>query len=309
MGEVTVTTRKAGLYARDMELYMKHGVDPSISPSAETAENSRAGTAMNADELWQVIRREVMREREREVCMKNFLDQHILGFNDFASALAMLLSVKLASKHFPPQVLQELFDDFYKKSPEAVDIAVFDLAATLERDPAAVNYFEIMLFLKGFQALQAHRLSHWLWNNGRKSMAYLLQNRMSEVFAVDIHPAARIGKGIMFDHATSLVIGETAVVEDNVSILHEVTLGGTGKDTGDRHPKVRKSVMIGAGAKILGNVEIGEGSKVGAGSVVLDNVPPHYTVAGVPAHIVGRTGVAEPSLEMNQRLREEENED
>jgi serine O-acetyltransferase len=133
-------------------------------------------------------------------------------------------------------------------------------------------------------------------------MAYLMQNRMSEVFAVDIHPAAKIGMGILLDHATSLVIGETAVVEDNVSILHEVTLGGTGKETGDRHPKVRKSVLIGAGAKILGNVEIGEGAKVGAGSVVLDNVPPHYTVAGVPAQIVGRTEVAEPSLEMNQRL-------
>lgn len=267
---------------------------------------SRTGTAMTAEEVWPIIRKEAMRESGNEECMKHFLEQHILSFDDFASALGMLLSVKLASKHFPPQVLQGLFDDFYEKNPEAVDIAVFDLAATLDRDPAAVNYFEIMLFLKGFQALQAHRLSHWLWNNGRKSMAYLLQSRMTEVFAVDIHPAARIGKGIMFDHATSLVIGETAVVEDNVSILHEVTLGGTGKETGDRHPKVRKSVMIGAGAKILGNVEIGEGSKVGAGSVVLENVPPHYTVAGVPAQIVGRTEVAEPSLEMNQRLKEEE---
>lgn len=133
-------------------------------------------------------------------------------------------------------------------------------------------------------------------------MAYFIQNRMSEVFAVDIHPAAVIGKGILLDHATSLVIGETAVVEDNVSILHEVTLGGTGKEAGDRHPKVRQSVMIGAGAKILGNVVIGEGSKIGAGSVVLDDVPPHYTVAGVPAEIVGKTEVAEPSREMNQKL-------
>ncbi len=257
---------------------------------------------MTAEHIWSVIRSEARRESEREPCMKHFLEQHILSFDDFASALAMLLSVKLASKHFPPQVLQSLFDDFYGLSPDAVEMAVFDLTATLDRDPAAVNYFEIMLFLKGFQALQTYRLSHWLWNSGRKPMAYLMQNRMSEVFAVDIHPAAKIGKGILLDHATSLVIGETAVVEDNVSILHEVTLGGTGKETGDRHPKVRSSVLIGAGAKILGNVEIGEGAKVGAGSVVLDNVPPHYTVAGVPAQIVGRTEVPEPSLEMNQRL-------
>ncbi|ACF46568.1 MAG: serine O-acetyltransferase [Prosthecochloris sp.] len=258
---------------------------------------------MAAEEIWDRICAEALREGQREPYMRNFLEQHILRFDRFVDALSMLLSVKLASKHFPPQVLQELFDDFYSRSPEDLDNAVADLTATLQRDPAAVNYFEIMLFLKGYQALQSYRLSHWLWNHDRKSMAYLLQNRMSEVYAVDIHPAARIGKGILLDHATSLVIGETAVVEDNVSILHEVTLGGTGKESGDRHPKVRKSVLIGAGAKILGNVEIGEGAKVGAGSVVLENVPPHYTVAGVPAQIVGRTEVAEPSLDMNQRLQ------
>ena len=264
---------------------------------------------MTAEHIWSVIRSEAKRESQREPCMKHYLEQHILSFDDFASALAMLLSVKLASKHFPPQVLQSLFDGFYEQTPEAVEVAVSDLAATLDRDPAAVNYFEIMLFLKGFQALQAYRLSHWLWNTDRKPMAYLMQSRMSEVFAVDIHPAARIGRGILLDHATSLVIGETAVVEDNVSILHEVTLGGTGKETGDRHPKVRKSVLIGAGAKILGNVEIGEGAKIGAGSVVLEDVPPNYTVAGVPAQIVGRTEVAEPSLEMNQRLSTRRRED
>ncbi|MBL6955843.1 MAG: serine O-acetyltransferase [Chlorobium phaeobacteroides] len=264
---------------------------------------------MTAEQIWPIIRLEVERESEREPCMKHFLEQHILGFERFASALSMLLSVKLASKHFPPQVLQTLFEEFYEESPGSVEMAVVDLSATLERDPAAVNYFEVMLFLKGYQALQAYRLSHWLWKNGRRPMAYLLQNRMSEVFAVDIHPAAKIGKGILLDHATSLVIGETAVVEDNVSILHEVTLGGTGKETGDRHPKVRRSVLIGAGAKILGNVEIGEGAKVGAGSVVLDNVPPHYTVAGVPAQIVGRTEVEEPSLDMNQRLNEKPRQD
>lgn len=252
--------------------------------------------------IWSTIVSEAASECARDAEIRIFLEQHILRYENFGSSLAMLLSVKLGSKHFPPPVLQGLFEDFYLHCPEAVEYAVYDLVATQQRDPAAVHYFEIMLFLKGYQALQAYRLSHWLWVNDRKTMAYFIQNRMSEVFAVDIHPAAVIGKGILFDHATSLVIGETAVVDDNVSILHEVTLGGTGKESGDRHPKVGKSVMIGAGAKILGNVVIGEGAKVGAGSVVLDDVPPHYTVVGVPAQIVGKTEVQEPSLDMNQRV-------
>jgi serine O-acetyltransferase len=257
---------------------------------------------MNVQDIWTSIHEEAQRECENEPEIRIFLEQHILRYPEFAPALAMLLSVKLGSKHFPPQVLQGLFEGFYRQSPESIEFAVCDLIATQQRDPAAVNYFEIMLFLKGYQALQSYRLAHWLWSNNRKSLALFLQNRISEVFAVDIHPAAVIGKGILLDHATSLVIGETAVVDDNVSLLHEVTLGGTGKETGDRHPKVSKSVMIGAGAKILGNITIGEGAKVGAGSVVLDDVPAHYTVAGVPAHIVGRTEVAEPALDMNQRL-------
>lgn len=257
---------------------------------------------MSIQNIWSVILEEVRLECEREPDIKLFLEQHILRYEEFAPALAMLLSVKLGSKHFPPPVLEGIFQDFYRQSPDAVQNAVCDMVATQQRDPAAVNYFEIMLFLKGFQAIQSYRLAHWLWQNDRKSLAYFLQNRISEVFAVDIHPAARIGKGILLDHATGVVIGETAVVEDNVSLLHEVTLGGTGKESGDRHPKVGKSVMIGAGAKILGNIRIGEGAKVGAGSVVLDDVPPHYTVAGVPAHIIGRTEVPEPSLDMNQRL-------
>jgi serine O-acetyltransferase len=258
--------------------------------------------SIDVSNIWSAILAESRLECEHEPEIRLFLEQHILRYEEFAPALAMLLSVKLGSKHFPPQVLQELFEGFYRQSPDAIEFAVCDLVATQQRDPAAVNYFEIMLFLKGYQALQSYRLAHWLWLHDRRSLAHFLQNRISEVFAVDIHPAAVIGKGILLDHATSLVIGETAVVEDNVSLLHEVTLGGTGKESGDRHPKVQKSVMIGAGAKILGNIVIGEGAKVGAGSVVLDDVPAHYTVAGVPAHIVGRTEVAEPSLDMNQRL-------
>jgi len=257
---------------------------------------------IDVGKVWESIVSEAAVECRRDPDISMFLEQHIMQFDDFASSLAMLLAVKLGSKHFPPPVLQGLIEDFYRQCPDRVAWAAYDLVATQQRDPAAVYYFEIMLFLKGYQALQAYRLAHWLWKNGRKTMAYFIQNRMSGVFAVDIHPAAVIGKGILLDHATSLVIGETAVVDDNVSLLHEVTLGGTGKETGDRHPKVHKSVLIGAGAKILGNVVIGEGAKVGAGSVVLEDVPPHYTVAGVPAEIVGRTESAEPSLDMNQRL-------
>jgi serine O-acetyltransferase len=159
-----------------------------------------------------------------------------------------------------------------------------------------------LLYYKGFHALQSYRVAHWIWNKGRESLAFYLQNRISEVFGVDVHPAARIGTGILIDHGTSVVIGETAVIEDNVSMLHEVTLGGTGKQTGDRHPKVRQGVLIGTGAKILGNVEIGEGAKVAAGSVVLKDVPPHSTVAGVPAVVVGRPEVDQPALSMDQSL-------
>ena len=158
------------------------------------------------------------------------------------------------------------------------------------------------LFFKGFHALQAYRLAHWLWNEKRRHLALYLQTRVSDLFAVDIHPAARIGSGIMMDHATGIVIGETAVVEDNVSMLHAVTLGGTGKEAGDRHPKIRTGVLIGAGAKILGNIEIGKGARVAAGSVVLQNVPPCKTVAGVPAKVIGDSGCAEPAREMDQML-------
>jgi serine O-acetyltransferase len=159
-----------------------------------------------------------------------------------------------------------------------------------------------LIFFKGFQALQVHRVAHWHWNHNGRFLATYLQNRVSEIYGVDIHPAARIGAGILMDHATGIVVGETSVIEDNVSILHEVTLGGTGKQSGDRHPKVRQGVLIGAGAKILGNVEIGEGSKIGAGSVVLDSVPPHCTVAGVPARIVARRTTSIPAMEMDQQF-------
>ena len=176
--------------------------------------------------------------------------------------------------------------------------------AVFERDPACHSYVQAFLFFKGFHALESYRLAHWLWNGGRKLMALFVQNRMSDLFAVDIHPAAKLGRGIMIDHATGVVIGETATVGDDVSMLHGVTLGGTGKEHEDRHPKVGRGVLLSAGAKVLGNIQIGEYSKVAAGSVVLKPVPPYTTVAGVPARVIGKVHSERPSQEMDHNLPE-----
>jgi serine O-acetyltransferase len=177
--------------------------------------------------------------------------------------------------------------------------------AVYERDPACHRFLQPILFFKGYQAVQAYRIGHWLWQAGRIDLSYFVQMRVSEVFGVDIHPAARVGKGIMIDHAHSIVIGETAVVGDNVSMLHSVTLGGTGKEDGDRHPKIGDGVLIGAGAKVLGNIHVGHCSRIAAGSVVLEDVPPNSTVAGVPARVVGKAGCAQPALTMDQILKSE----
>ena len=212
------------------------------------------------------------------------------------------MSSKLATECVNPALLRSLFDQAYASCPSVGEAIRNDLRAIRDRDPASRGFLIPFLFFKGFQALQAYRVAHWLWGNDRQLLATHLQNRTSEVFGVDIHPAAKIGSGLLMDHGTAIVIGETSVIEDDVSILHEVTLGGTGKDVGDRHPKVRRGVLIGAGAKVLGNIEIGEGAKIGAGSVVLDPVPPHCTVAGVPSRIVGRLATKMPALEMDQQF-------
>jgi serine O-acetyltransferase len=195
-----------------------------------------------------------------------------------------------------------VLDEAMRESSEIGVAARIDLRAIRDRDPACSQFWIPLLYFKGFHALQSYRIGHWLWSEGRRSLARHLQNRISEVFAVDIHPAARLGKGILIDHGTGVVIGETAVVDDNVSMLHGVTLGGTGKESGDRHPKVRSGVLLSVGVKLIGNIEIGEGAKVGAGSVVLEDVPPHTTAVGVPARVVGRPASDQPSREMNHSL-------
>jgi serine O-acetyltransferase len=202
----------------------------------------------------------------------------------------------------PREAMQPLLTGVFNAEPLIVHSAVRDMRAMFERDPACFSLLEPLLFFKGFLALTTYRVAHQLWNERRRWLALYLQSIGSEAFAVDIHPAARIGCGLLLDHATSFVVGETAIIEDDVSILHEVTLGGTGKETGDRHPIVRSGVLLGAGAKILGRVEIGTGAKVGAGSVVLADVPPHATVAGVPAVVVGASKEENPAIEMNQSL-------
>ena len=252
--------------------------------------------------LWERVQREAEREREREPALGEFLDATILHRKGLEDALAWILSRELASPVVGHERLREIFDEVHTLDPGVGDGARADLQAVRDRDPALETYFPALLFFKGYHALQAYRISHRLWNDGRELAALLVQSRMAHAYGVDIHPAARIGRGIMIDHATGVVVGETAVIEDDVSILHEVTLGGTGKETGDRHPKVRAGVLIGAGAKLLGNVEIGAGAKVGAGSVVLADVPAHRTVVGVPAEVVGTPESDTPALTMDHRL-------
>jgi serine O-acetyltransferase len=256
----------------------------------------------SGDVVWEKLRDEAREKAEHEPILASYLHATILNHRSLEDALSFHLAGKLASPNLPSMLIREFMNAAFEK-PEVREAVRKDLEAVIERDPASHGVSEPFLHYKGFHALEAYRVAHWLWENGRHALACYLQNRISEVFAVDIHPAAKIGKGILIDHATSVVIGETAVVDDDVSMLHEVTLGGTGKTTGDRHPKVHRGVLIGAGAKILGNVQVGEGSKVAAGSVVLTDVPPHTTVAGIPAVVIGRPATEEPSLDMDHRIQ------
>lgn len=255
--------------------------------------------------VWTRIQREARIAVRDEPLLGALIHAGLLHHATFAAALAYRFSLKLASREMSEQILREIADDAFGRAPELAQAAMADLLAVYERDPATHRLMQPILFFKGFQALQAYRIGHWLWQQGRSDMAYFVQMRCSEVFGVDIHPAARIGTGVMIDHAHSIVIGETAVVGNDVSMLHSVTLGGTGKEDGDRHPKIGNGVMIGAGAKVLGNIHVGHHSRIAAGSVVLSDVPPCKTVAGVPARIVGDAGCTDPSNTMNQLLGHE----
>ncbi|MFA5582424.1 MAG: serine O-acetyltransferase [Paracoccaceae bacterium] len=254
------------------------------------------------DPVWDRISQEAISAVAQEPLMGGLFHASILHHASFENALAYRVAQKLASADMSEQLIREIADEAFADDPRITQAARADIVAVYERDPACHRFLQPLLYFKGFQAIQAYRIAHWLWKRGRKDMAYFIQMRVSEQFGVDIHPACRIGRGIFLDHAHSIVIGETAVVGDNVSILHSVTLGGTGKEDEDRHPKIGDGVLIGAGAKVLGNITIGRCSRIAAGSVVLRDVPPCTTMAGVPAKIVGEAGCDQPSVTMNQIL-------
>lgn len=256
----------------------------------------------HCDPVWSALRTQAAELAEKEPSLASLAHATILNHEALEDALTYHLARKVGGQEVSAMLAREVFDEAL-----AADVAIgqavrADLSAVFERDPACHSYIQAFLYFKGFHALECHRVAHWLWREGRTPFAYFLQSRVSELFAVDIHPAARIGRGIMVDHATGIVIGETAVVEDEVSMLHGVTLGGSGKETGDRHPKIRRGVLLSAGAKVLGNIEVGENSRIGAGSVVISSVPANCTAAGVPARIMGCAGSDHPSQTMDQRI-------
>lgn len=259
------------------------------------------------DSIWMKVREEVQEQAAKEPLLTSFLHTTVLKHKSLEDSLSLHLAHKLDNPTLPGILLREIIDEALNSDPR-IGLAIrADLSAFCDRDPACDRYSLPLLYLKGFMGLQTYRIGHWLWEQDRQELAHYLQGRVSEVFGMDIHPAAKIGKGIMIDHATSVVIGETAVISDNVSMLHEVTLGGTGRQTGNRHPKIMCGVLLGAGAKVLGNVTIGQGAKIAAGSVVLTDVPPHRTFAGIPAKEMGEALDAhdghEPAFDMDHSLR------
>lgn len=252
------------------------------------------------DPVWDRITTEALDAVANEPLMGGLVHACILHHTSLEKALSYRIAAKLTSNEMSMLVLREIADRAYSEDPDLIEAARADLVAVFERDPACHRLLQPVLYFKGYQAMQAYRVGHWLWKKGQHDLAYFIQMRVSEIFGIDIHPAAKIGRGIMIDHAHSIVIGETAVVGDNVSMLHSVTLGGTGKEEEDRHPKIGDGVLIGAGAKVLGNVAVGNCSRVAAGSVVLVDVPACKTVAGIPAKIVGEAGCDQPSVKMDQ---------
>jgi serine O-acetyltransferase len=257
---------------------------------------------VDVEAVWRAIRERASEIHEEEHGLRVLIEDVILRQSSLAGAVGVRLARKLAREDMTREELNPLLTGILADDPTLVESMARDILAIVERDPACDSPLQPLLFFKGFAAISTYRISHHLWQRGRIELALYFQSLASEVFGVDIHPAARVGCGILLDHATGFVVGETAIIEDDVSVLHEVTLGGTGKQTGDRHPIVRSGVLLGAGAKVLGRVEIGTGAKVGAGSVVLTDVPPHTTVAGVPAQPVGEAAEDAPALEMDQRL-------
>jgi serine O-acetyltransferase len=261
-------------------------------------------TRQSAPPVWVSLRQEAERASRDEPALASLLNAVVLSHDGVAEALSYQLARKLGDQELRAMSAREIADEAFEADPSLVAAAEADLRAVFERDPACKGYLQPFLFFKGFLALQTHRVAHWLWVHRRETLAFYLQSKTSEVFQVDIHPAARIGSGVFIDHGTGIVIGETAVVGDDVSMLHGVTLGGTGAEQGDRHPKIGRGVLLSAGAKVLGNITVGDYAKVAAGSVVLKDVPAHCTAAGVPARLINCPTCDEPAKTMDQTLAE-----
>lgn len=255
---------------------------------------------LSKEQLWEKIRMEARADADSEPSLASFLYSSILTHTSLEKALAFILANKLSNSTLLGTQLLRLIQDLYTEEPDLIDACCADLQAVHDRDPACDHYTQCLLYFKGFQAVQSHRVAHWLWKKGRKALSYALQSRVSEAFHVDIHPAARFGRGILMDHATGIVIGETAVVGDNVSMLHHVTLGGSGTGRGRRHPQLGHGVLLGAGVTVLGPVTVGAGTKIGAGSVVVNDLPEHCVAVGVPAKVIKRSIQTEPCKDMDQ---------
>ena len=255
-----------------------------------------------ADKLWTKVRSDAELAIKSEPLLSILIQSAILNHSSLQESLIYQIAKKLCSTEVPYKIIYEVANEAFCVDPRILKSVQADLLAVFDRDPSCNSVVQPILYFKGFVAIQAYRVSHWLWNNNRYDFAYLIQSRSSEVFGIDIHPAAKIGNGLMIDHAHSIVIGETATVGNDVSMLHSVTLGGTGSRGLQRHPTIEDGVLLGAGAKVLGNITVGHCSKVASGSVVLKSVPPKKTVAGVPAKIVGEAGCAQPSITMDQLI-------
>jgi serine O-acetyltransferase len=252
------------------------------------------------DPVWARLRREAEDVARREPELATFIYTSVLHHDTLEAAVVHRLAERLDHPDVGGELIRQAYQDALEDEPAIGAAFRADIVAVVDRDPAVDRCLDPVLYLKGFHAIETHRLAHWLWGKGRRDFAYYLQSRSSAAFQTDIHPAVPVGRGIFLDHATGLVVGETAVIDDDVSIMQGVTLGGTGKEDGDRHPKIRRGVLISVGAKVLGNIEVGHCARIGAGSVVLKPVPPNTTVAGVPAKVIGTAGCPEPSRTMDQ---------
>ncbi len=266
------------------------------------AKSEQRSSISLVDPVWTRIREEADRIMAAEPVLTALVLETVLQQETLEAAVAARIASRLDHPDVSGNLIRQAFAEAVADDAGIVESYRSDMVATFDRDPACESLITPLLYFKGFHAIQTHRLAHWLWKQNRKDFALYLQSRSSSVFQTDIHPNARIGRGIFLDHATGLVVGQTAVIEDNVSIMQSVTLGGTGKEKGDRHPKIRHGVLLGAGAKVLGNIEVGHCSRVASGSIVLDNVPPNSTAVGVPAKVVGPAGCSDPARTMDQIL-------